>query len=283
MLTIEEYISRRKKEDRLNEFNPDERNQNMKNCVDYVFEYFNQYLDFSKMDEKTALNEERLEKYRKAIDRYDINIQEWLMSIYDQYDKQLNRSIVNLLKTDELFLIYDSDSEFRRSSYECYSKLVKKHPYLKNQTEFLFLFIKDYHELVSQPSGRINQIYISDEISEWIEKTWLKHQVNILAFTSDWAHRFYTNEDYWSPKHKIKTNNSWRKYEYDYKQKNNLFNLNSLFTRISEKPFLRGKKQFLEILMMYYWLHDVFGDEDNYWHEYLSKCNIEVNSRNLSG
>ena len=39
MLTIEEYIARRKKEDKLNEFDLDARTQNMKICVDYVFEY----------------------------------------------------------------------------------------------------------------------------------------------------------------------------------------------------------------------------------------------------
>lgn len=40
MLTIEEYIARTKKEDKLNEFDLDARTQNMKICVDYVFEYF---------------------------------------------------------------------------------------------------------------------------------------------------------------------------------------------------------------------------------------------------
>lgn len=34
MLKIEEYISRRKKEDGLNEFDLETRSQNMKRCVD---------------------------------------------------------------------------------------------------------------------------------------------------------------------------------------------------------------------------------------------------------
>jgi len=33
-----------KKEDRLNEFDIEARSQNLKICVDYVFEYFNNYL-----------------------------------------------------------------------------------------------------------------------------------------------------------------------------------------------------------------------------------------------
>jgi len=47
MLTIEEYIARRKKEDKVNEFYVDERNENMRLCVNYVFEYFNNYLNIT--------------------------------------------------------------------------------------------------------------------------------------------------------------------------------------------------------------------------------------------
>ncbi|WP_286947191.1 hypothetical protein [Acetobacterium sp. UBA5834] len=35
-----------------------------------------------------------------------------------------------------------------------------------------------------------------------------------------------------------------------------------------KKSFIKGRKQELEILFMYYWLHDMEGDSD-YWQEYL--------------
>lgn len=137
MLTLEAYIAKRKKEDQLNEFSLNDRMENMRTCVNYVFEYFNQYLDTSKMDEKTILNEERLEKYRNSISQYDSEIQEWLVGIYDIHNKKLERSIVNVIKQNELFYLYSSDSEFRSLSYECYAHLIKKHPFLKDQTEML--------------------------------------------------------------------------------------------------------------------------------------------------
>ncbi|OUM91254.1 hypothetical protein [Parageobacillus thermoglucosidasius] len=76
----------------------------------------------------------------------------------------------------------------------------------------------------------------------------------------------------WSAKHRRKSQDGWRKYEYDIKQKHNLFNLDSLYRKISNKPFIKEKKQELEILMMYFWLHEIEGDEENYWEEYLSKA-----------
>ena len=74
----------------------------------------------------------------------------------------------------------------------------------------------------------------------------------------------------WQAKHKRKSRDDFREYEYDMKQKNNLFNLNTLYRRIAKKSFIKGKKQELEILMMYCWLHEIEGDEENYWQEYVS-------------
>jgi len=36
------------------------------------------------------------------------------------------------------------------------------------------------------------------------------------------------------------------------------------------KSFIKGRKQELEILFMYYWLHDLEGDDEGYWQQYLS-------------
>jgi hypothetical protein len=133
----------------------------------------------------------------------------------------------------------------------------------------LFQFIKDHHRVISYPKTDILSDFITEEINEWIKKTWNKYQVNLMAFASNYTLRFSDNEGSWDIKHKIRSKDSWRKYEYDYKQKNNLFNINSLYRKIN-KPFMRGKKQYLEMLLMYFWLHDIEGEE-GYWQEYLSK------------
>ncbi|MFD2877015.1 hypothetical protein ACFTAO_15145 [Paenibacillus rhizoplanae] len=130
MLTIEEYMARRKKEDQINEFSLKDRTANMKICVDYVFEYFNQYLDITKMDEQTILNDERLDKYRKSISLYEIEVQDWLVQIYDDHNKQIDRSIGRSLKKMIYFFLYNTDNEFRSSSYEIYA-LVIKNPFFK--------------------------------------------------------------------------------------------------------------------------------------------------------
>ena len=73
----------------------------------------------------------------------------------------------------------------------------------------------------------------------------------------------------WPASHRKKSQYSFRKYDYDYKQKSNLFNLNPLYRKMPKKSFIKGRKQELEILFMYYWLHDLEGDDDGYWQQYL--------------
>ncbi len=131
MLTIEEYIAKIKKEDKLDEFNLDKRIDNIRICTNYIFEYFDKYLDITKIDQNTILNDERINKYRKQLREYDEDVKDWLVGFYDEYGKHMNRIIGNILDEDDIFLLYSEDSEFRSISYECYSNLIKKHPFLK--------------------------------------------------------------------------------------------------------------------------------------------------------
>ena len=270
MLTIEEYISKRKKEDNLNEFDLDKKVENIKICMDYIFEYYNNYLDMAELDRDMVLNNTTLKKYRKELFEYDDDIAEWLVELYDTHRTRLNRVIGNILDANELFLVMNTDAEFRSISYELYPKLIKKYPYLKTQSEMIYLFIKDYHRVKS--NVKVRMPIVSDEIKHWIDDTKEKYGVDMEAFVFAYLDKFFENKDMWPRSDRKKFINDYGKeeYEYDHKKKNNLFGLDLLHTKISKKPFIRGKKQYIELLMMYYWLSDFVGDEDGYWEEYLN-------------
>lgn len=271
MLRFEEYIARRKKEDRLNEFDVDTRAENIKICVNYVFEYFNNYLSITAAEDKMALQNEKIERYRKQLEEYDPEIRDWLVNVYNEYGNTINRAIANILKENEFFFLLNTDQEFRKISYDCYSRLIKKHPFLKDQTEMLFLFIKNYHRISSQERRKRETPFFSEDINIWIEDTWAKYQVNIAAFAEIWVMYFFDHQDLWPITHRIKSKEEWIKFEYDFRQKSNLFNLNTLYAKMPKKSCTRGRKQYFEILMMYYWLHEIVGDDEDYWQEYLNK------------
>jgi hypothetical protein len=281
MLRFEEYVSRRKKEDRLNEFDLDNRAENMKICVNYVFEYFNNYLNVTAAEDKMVLHDEKIEKYRRQIQEYDPEVRDWLVEINSEYGHFINRTIGNELKRNEFFFLFNTDQEFRNLSYDCYSKLIKKYPYLKDQTEMLFLFIKNFHQISSGSNWQTDIPFISEDINNWIDDTWTKRQVKITSFAYNWVSYFYDHQEIWPSTHRKKSLEAWRKYEYDYRQSYNLFNLNSLYVRMPKKSFTRGRKQEFEILMMYFWIHEFDGD-DGYWQEYLQRVIPAVNKVNTN-
>lgn len=283
MLKLEEYISRRKKENNVNEFKLEDKNENMRICVNYVFEYFNNYLNITVAEEKTVIQNEKEGVYANQLKEYSAEVREWLVNIYSEHGKCLNRYIGRILCENEFFFIYSTDIEFRGISYDCYSKLIKKLPFLKEKTEMLFLLIKDYHRVISKRSMENLDCFVSNEINEWIYSTWNRYQVNLLEFSHRWVENYWEDDSLWPSSYKIKSKDDYRKYEYCIRNNSDLFNINSLYRRMPKKSFTKGRKQEFEILMMYYWLHSIVGDNDGYWDEYLEKALIflENNKKNL--
>lgn len=118
--------------------------------------------------------------------------------------------------------------------------------------------------------------FYSESINEWLEKSLVKYKVNILSFVHSYIYKLSDATDKWPLMHRKKSDSKYWPYDYDYKQKKNLFNLDSFYKRISNKPFIKGHKQELEILMMYDWLHSIETD-DEYWDEYLAKMLPVIN------
>lgn len=284
-MKLEEYIAKRKKEDGINEFDLEKTAENTRICVNYIFEYFNNYLESRDADNETILHLDKIDKYRRLLNEYDLDIQEWLVSLYSSYGNFINRQMKKYL-TDDYFLLYDSEAEFRALSYEVYPKIIKKFKYLEGHSEMIFRFIKDEHRIQSR-FREYDDYYISEEINEWILSTYNKYGVNIYKFCESWVEYFYNNPDMWPKGHKKKSkyydeyHNNRPKYinesflwDYDYKQKSNLFGLDTLYRRMPKKAFIRGRKQDLEIIMMYCWLHCIETDI-GYWEEYSNKVFVE--------
>lgn len=267
MLKLVDYIARRMKEDNINEWDYSLKAENTQSCISYVFEYFNNYLVESTADEKTYLEIEKTEKYKAQITDYDQDTQDWLIMLFEEQGNRMNVIMRNFVKKDKLFLLFNSDSEFRSISYECYSQLIKKYPFLKDHTEMIYEVIKQLHRIETVRRWDESNITISESVDEWIKLTYRKYNVNLFAFAEDWVSHFYDNQNLWPARHKIKSNLEYTNYEYDYRQKDNLFTINDLYRRLPKKAYIKGRKQDLEALMMYLWLHTIEGDHE-YWDEY---------------
>lgn len=92
-MTLEEYVIKRKREDGINEFVQKREWKIPEYAVNYIFEYFNNYLDTHPADEKTALHEQKVDKYRKILSQYSPEVQDWLISLYSSYGKYIHKHL----------------------------------------------------------------------------------------------------------------------------------------------------------------------------------------------
>ncbi|WP_313185890.1 hypothetical protein [Lacrimispora sp.] len=271
MIRLEEYIAKRKAEDHLNEFDMGQKLSNIKKSIDYIFEYFDNYLPLEGAENHSAEENERFNKYAKALRAYSPELCNLFLTIYDETGHQVNKTIQKYCDNTSEFLLAFEDSDFRTISYNCYAELIKKRPCLKDETERLYQFIKEYHAVVTKREYEYFGFpQISERITAWLNDTYIKYNVNLAAAIQKYLlDEFDNNVDMWPPGSKIKSNDPYNvpPYEYNYKKRKNLFNINSYYSKFGNKPFLKGKKKNLEILMMFTWL----GEKDEYFRNYLAE------------
>ena len=281
MLSLEEYIHKRKNEDGINEKDRDKRMENMQFCMNYLFEYFNQYMDSMPEDPKMVQHIQKVEKYRDRLTNYSPEIREWLVELYSEYGKYVNVTIRNMIE-DDLFLLYDSDAEYRALSYKIYAKAIKRLPFLSGQSENLFNLLRDIHTDDSVMTPYQEERILPGDVNDWVNKTYLKHGVNLFAFCYSYVNWFWQSPEVWprsrkskEKEHSLYTPKDPLYWHYDCRLADNRFNLNELYRRLPRKPFLKGSKKKMEAVMMYSWLFEIGADDDKYWDEYCEEYERE--------
>lgn len=83
----------------------------------------------------------------------------------------------------------NTDAECRSISYETYPKLIKEDLYLKEESEIIYMFIKDYHRIKSDVKERMP--VINDKIKLWIDYTKENYGVDMEAFVFNYLNKAY--------------------------------------------------------------------------------------------
>lgn len=254
MMLLEQYIEKRKKEDKLDEFDTEKKVSNIRVCIDYIFEYFDQYLPLVGAESHTSEENRLLQKYCHEIRRYSSETAEWLIGIYTEHGHKISRTIDKYLEKQEGFYLFYEESEFRSISYNFYADLLNKRPCLKNKTEELYQFIKEYHQIKGYEDYK-NWGFpqISDELTQWLENTLTKYKVNINLAAKKYVYLFDDNVGIWPSGTRMKSDIPYPGYEYEYdiSKSHNRFNINRFYNLYGNRPFLKGKKKQLEFLMLY--------------------------------
>lgn len=117
MLKLEEYIVKRKKEDKIDEFDFKKHSENMASIIKYVTDYFNNYLNLEDYDYERIKTQQAVDKFKNDIQKKYPETHEYIISSY----------LDNKIRLDKYVAKAYEDMEDRELFYkgEDYSKVAE--------------------------------------------------------------------------------------------------------------------------------------------------------------
>lgn len=276
MLKLEEYILKRKEKEDLDEFDLAKKQENMKYCIDFVFEYFNEYLDENLILKSNDKESKKVEKYRQRVRDYSIEVQNWLVDIYKQHKCYMDYQISNVIKKYEEFLLYTTENEFNKISYNCYSQLNSKYPFLEDNIPQLNNFIKDYQRVLTQKNQNENYKFQHvKRIIKWVENTKEKYDIDLSAFAYNYLMNFDSDSSKWDAKETPNPIEIPDFKTYDLKKSKNKFDIQTLYFKVNYKPFMKNRKRDLELLLFLIYASEYVEFDEEYIKKYLESMQVQ--------
>lgn len=133
----------------------------------------------------------------------------------------------------------------------------------------VIIVVKEYHKYTKSKPRRSEMKELDSTIVKWVMDSYRDYDVNIADYAFDIAWRW--GEKYVEHKY-IRNEEEWYDInKYDYRYQENPFDIDLEYEKHKELPFMEEKRDYLEMLVMYFWLFSVLEDQ-SYWPEYEQLC-----------
>lgn len=268
MLTIEDYIASRKKKDKLDEFDFQKHSENMGAVIQYVMEYFNEYLNLEDYSYEQVKTQQVIDKFKEGIIESFPTTYEFIISYYWSSKKRIDRLLSKAyeeIEDIEVFYLPEDDRKVAEYVYKNKLKVAATEELLSN----IAIMSKEYRETQREKPSISDMKEIDNAISDWVIEVYRKYKVNLLDYAREISYKFY--ERYVDREYDRQTETFYYINKYDYRYQDNPFNINDIYNRNKHREFIDGHKGELEMLIMYFWLFEDVHDE-SYWPEYVNLC-----------
>lgn len=268
MYTIEEYIAMRKKKDKRNEFDFNKHSENMGAVIQYVTDYFNEYLNIEDYSQEQMKVQQVIDRFKKGLmERYPTS-QEFIIDYYWKNRKRLDTYVEKAygeLEDSELF--YELEDYQEIAEYVCTKKLNVE--MTDELIEKLKIIAKEYQMNSSEAPTNADMKDLDNSIVDWVKVTYKEYRVNLLNYASYISSNF--SETYIKTIYDRTEELFYHINEYEYRYQENPFDITDIYERNQHRVFIQGHKGELEMLIMYVWLFEEVNDQD-YWSEYINLC-----------
>lgn len=265
MLKLEEYITKRKKEDKIDEFDFKKHSENMASIIKYVTDYFNNYLNLEDYDYERVKTQQTVDKFKKDIQKKYPETHGYIISYYFDNKMRLDKYVAKAyedMKDSELF--YKEEDYNKVAEYVIEKKL--NVPMNEVLCHKLSIMAREYKQIENECPSISEMKELDNALVDWVKGVFRKYHVDLLNYAGEVSYHYY--KTYVVTEYDRQTETFYHINKYDYRYQENPFDINDIYDRNEHREFIKDHKGELEMLIMYCWLNDDIKDLD-YWSEYV--------------
>ena len=269
MQTIDEYIAKMKRADKMDEFDYLKKSENMSAVINYVMAYFNDYLTLDTCDAENIKMKHKRDKLEIEIENRYPKSKEFILNYYLQNGIGIHKEVKKWLEQLPYFAFYQSEEDFFSAAQEfCAGYRLKT----ENMEEYLGgiqALMAEIKQCDTEEPKSSDMIHLDSQLVTWVRNTYKQYGVNLFSFAYDLASSY--EQRYVKFERGEWGQSSYYVNNYNHRYNSNPFNIDEIFEENKHRPFLQDKRGELEMLVMHEWLFNMVYDDD-YWPEYVNLC-----------
>lgn len=269
ILTIDEYIAKMKRADKIDELDYSKQPENMSAIMKHVMAYFTEYLNMENCDTEMIKFKHATDKLEDEVEKKYPKSKEFILNFYRQNRLRISKELEKWVEDVEYFPFYYSDEDFSSLAVEfCSDYKLKGADMSEFSKDVATLMAEIKKDKTSAPSPS-DMIRLDNNIVSWVRETYWKYGVNVYSFAADLAYKYY--DRYVKYERETFGERLYHVNNYNHRYNKNTFGIDQIYEDNKHRPFLENKRGELEMLVMYEWLFsNVYDDE--YWPEYVNLC-----------
>lgn len=269
MLTIEQYITKMKKEDKLDEFNFKNHAENMSTVLKYVMDYFNHYLNPEEYDYEKIKTEQSALKVAQEIEGSFPKSTDFIIEYYKRTRSRIDRLLKSWMFEQKCVHLFYTVEDFQNTIHRFCSSAKMKGTEIERYQEQLIVLAEEVKAKETEKPSISGFKYLDNSLIGWVRETYRSYGVNLFEFVQNYTGTFF--EEYIERIYNRESEHFYYINRYNHRYNDNPFNMDVLYKENEHRPFIYGRKGELEMLIMYVWVFEDANDED-YWPEYVNLC-----------
>ncbi len=269
MLTVEQYITKMKKKDKLDEFDFKNHAENMTTVLKYVMDYFNHYLNPEEYDYENIKTEQSALKIAQEIEGSFPKSKDFIIEYYKETRSRIDRLLKSWMYERKYVHLFYSSADYEHTVHKFCNSSKMKGTEIEQYRDQLVILAEEIKSKETEKPSISGFKYLDNSLIDWVKETYRSYGVNLFAFAQNYTGTFF--DEYIERIYNRESEHFYYINRYNHRYNDNPFNMEALYKENEHRPFINGRKGELEMLIMYVWVFEDANDED-YWPEYVNLC-----------